>query len=125
MFESLLESQGCGRQFQVDIRGLGEPDAVLPGKAAPEAAHQGKQIFRGRVGGFPLTGLTLVEHDIHMDVAIPGVAEADDGQVPLPGDVLGSGHQEGNGPQGHGHVPGQFGQSRDALGIISRISMIY
>src|SRR2546426_9210494 len=60
---------------------FGEADAVFAGNGAPELEDLREEIVERGFGAAFGAGRVEVDHDVDMNIAIPGVAEAGDGQA--------------------------------------------
>ena len=57
---------------------------MLAGQGSAQAQHLLKKKLLGGIGLAHLLGNILVEHDIHMNIAVSGVAEGEDDDPKLP-----------------------------------------
>src|SRR5512141_1786688 len=75
MFDRLHRRNLLWIQLQVDIRLLCEPDAVLPRHSAIKFQGRPEDLGDGLVRLLLHPRDLPVDHDVDMDIAVPGVAE--------------------------------------------------
>ena len=85
-------------------RDLVMPMPCSPDRVPPRSTTKANSRSRARLSPLFLLLVAAVEHDVDMDVAVPGVAEGENGKRKFPGQFFGEADQLRNPCPGHHHI---------------------
>jgi len=99
---------GRSVQFKGQECGFGDADAVFTGQGPAKGNDLTEKAFLGKSTLAALFLLVSIQHDIDMDIAIPGMAKSEDDQVQLYRQVFSKMHKFRDTTAGHNHVFADF-----------------
>jgi len=117
LLEGLVEGADVGRQSAGPPTELGQADAVLAGDGAAPGDDLTKEIVESNPGAVSGARLLKIHHQVGVDVAITGVAEAGNGQAVPALKTGGEGEKVFEAAARHDNVFVKFGQTGIAEGV--------